>query len=161
MKTLPATIVAAALLLPSISQGEPIEGTGMLYTINGDCEFRQTDERKTVSYLKGLKGRVWTMHFDDPDCMPEAADSANETARDFDLKQIGKKISDIIRGRVVQLFVRYDVDTFYHPGDVQSSGICMMDPEYPATAVAINPVSSDAGISRVEYSLTYGCGDPM
>ena len=38
---------------------------------------------------------------------------------------------------------------------MQSSGICMKDPSFPAVAVAMNVVSGAAGISRVEYSLTY------
>ena len=111
-------------MIPCVAIGQSkLEGTGTVMSINGDCPFRQSEERKVIPYMMGLKGRDWMMHFDDPDCLPEAGDSSNNMARFFDRKQIAITISRILRGPIVNVGVRYDVETFHGPGDMENSGV--------------------------------------
>ena len=160
------TVITAILIWAVITfnaQSEKLEGWGTLSGINGECEFDQIEEKRILPFMNGLPGIVWVMIFSDSECSPEAPSSPNLEAAIFDQTQIARKIVEILKnGNRVNLGIAYDTNQLYYPGIMQSEGICIMDKEYPAVAVAIYFVTDDNHrIIQVEYTMTYGCGKPI
>ena len=159
-----AIIAALAFvgLVGTVAQASDMEGRARVLNADGGwCWFTQTVEKKKAAFLGPLKAEVATMIFDDPGCMAEVLEDVGDLAGTINRSQIAGSIAGMARISWVQDWVEYDPRKRNQPGMMQKTGECMVADDLPATAIAINFVSSGSSITNVEYAHVFGCGDPL
>ena len=150
-------------LVGGTAQADEMEGRGRILNADGNwCWFDQTVDKRTADFLGSMPGMVATMTFDDPTCMGEKTKQESaDFAASFNRDMIADRIASTVTGNWVTKDTVYDHANRHLPGIMQKSGECLVMKDMPATAIAINFVSTGTSITKVEYAHVYGCGDAL
>ena len=128
----------------------------------GECWYTQVYERTNPYFMPERLQHITphdvrTIHFTDAECMADVIDGLAIAER-LNKVTIAQQIARWFRGTYIAEEAQYDVKHFYPPGEIQSRGVCMIDPKFPLLSIAIDFISDGDSITDVIYAPSMGCG---